>query len=224
MEGYRHELKHMINRMDIAQLQLRLKAVMQRDQAGDGTGKYRVRSLYFDDVYDTALMEKVSGVSRRSKFRIRIYNGDQSFIRLEKKVKVSELSKKEGAQLSMEQVKGLLNGDYEALRDESNPLALELYARMHTQGLRPRCIVEYEREAFVYKPGNVRVTIDSNLRGSDNTKAFFDKDFTGVPSASLAILEVKYDEFIPQLVLDLVSLGSRRAAAFSKYAVARLAY
>ena len=189
----RHELKHYINYADVLQLRSRLPFVASLDKhATEGNG-YRVKSLYFDNYNDKALKEKIDGVNEREKFRLRFYNDDTSFIRLEKKSK-----------------------------ENGNHLFQELYAKMHYQQLRAKNIVDYQREAFIYPMGNVRVTLDYDIRTSNNVFDFLKPQPVPVPISGVYILEVKYDSFLPEIIRGMVSLSSRRSTAFSKYAVTRI--
>ncbi len=218
---YRHEWKHEISYTDLLVLRQRLAAVLKRDvHAIDG--KYTIRSLYFDNRTDKALREKIDGVNIREKFRIRYYNGDLSNIHLEKKSKINGLCLKESTPLSSEQVQRILSGDYEWMMDSGIPLIQELYSKMMSQGLRPKTIVDYEREPFVFTPGNVRVTLDYNIRTGVNCLDFLNPQCVTLPvGESTKILEVKWDEFLPDIVRDAVQLPNCRAGAFSKYAVCR---
>lgn len=222
-EHGRHELKHFINYADVVELRSRLPSVAKLDEHAGAEGGYRIRSLYFDNYNDRALREKVDGVDGREKFRLRLYNNSTALIRLEKKSKRGGLCFKESTTISEEECRRLLAGDYSALKDNGSLLCLELYAKMHYQQLRPKTIVDYWREAYVYPVGNVRVTLDSDLRTSLNIQ-----DFLGPGPIPLAlpggiyILEVKYDAFLPEIIRGMVFLSSRSSSAFSKYAAARL--
>lgn len=219
---YRHEWKHSISRTDMLMLRQRLRAVMEPDpHAIDG--KYFIRSLYFDTPGDTALREKLDGVSRREKFRIRCYNHDTSLIHLEKKSKLAGLGSKLSAPLSPQQVQSILDGDLGWMLSSSQPLIQELYCKMTTTRLRPRTIVDYTREPFVYGPGNVRVTIDYDIRTGLRSTGFLDPDCITIPAGdSPIILEVKWDGFLPDIIRSAVQLESRQASAFSKYAQCRI--
>ena len=151
---YRCERKHEISYGDMLVLEQRLSAIMKPDEHAKD-GKYLVRSLYFDNASNKALREKIDGVNIREKFRIRYYNNDTSLIRLEKKSKVNGFCLKKNATLSLEQAQAIANGDYEWMADCGIPLVQELYSKMMSQGLRPKTIVDYTREAFVFAPGNV---------------------------------------------------------------------
>ncbi len=218
----RHEIKHYINHSDMLQLRQRLPRVMRLDNNADSNGGYRIRSLYFDNYGDKALREKVDGVDMREKFRLRFYNGDTSFIRLEKKCKRRGLCYKQSARIPKNVCKALLVGNYEPLRESGDALCLELYAKTQSELLRPKNIVDYRREAFLFPAGNVRVTLDYDIRASMNPPDFLKEQFVSVPVPDGSVLEVKYDEFLPELIRGVVSLSSRQATAFSKYAAARI--
>lgn len=217
----RHEIKHEINASDAFALGRRLALVAKRDPHASQDGAYRVRSLYFDNFQDKALMEKRDGTPRREKFRIRYYDDDLSFIRLEKKSKIDGLCLKDSAGLSLYQCEQLLGGHTQFLLQSDAPLFHELYVKMITQQLRPKTIVDYTRQAFLYGPGNVRVTIDSKIRACHKPSEFLDMRAPTLPAGPQIILEVKYDEFLPQVICDLTQIRSRHATAFSKYAACR---
>lgn len=219
---YRHEWKHEISYGDMLVLRQRLPNIMKRDiHAIDG--KYLIRSLYFDNASDKALREKVDGVNIREKFRIRYYNNDTSLIHLEKKSKVNGLCLKDSVTLSFEQAQAIANGDYGFMIDSGVPLIQELYSKMMSQGLRPKTIVDYLREPFVFAPGNVRVTLDYNIRTGMNCTDFLNPNCVTVPAGeSPIIFEVKWDEYLPDIIRDAVQLPNCRVGAFSKYAVCRI--
>ncbi len=218
----RHEHKLYINASDYMQLAAQLKHIARLDKNSVGDEGYKIRSLYFDNYSDKAVMEKLSGLSRREKFRIRLYNNDSSFIRLEKKSKANRLCYKTNTLITKEQCEDILANRYDVLKNEQNPLFLELYTKIICQNLRPRIIVDYTREAYFYPPGNVRITIDKNVAASNNVQGVFDPDLVTIPAANAIILEVKYDGFIPEIIHQLIQIGSRRETEFSKYLVARL--
>lgn len=218
----RHEIKHSISRADAMELTHRLGKLFPHDENADSHGTYRVSSLYFDTPYDKALRQKVDGVNCREKFRLRHYNGDLSFIRLEKKIKINGLCGKYSARLTRQETEMLLRGEYGFLLQREEPLLAEFYSKLNGQLLRPATIVTYDREAFLYEPGNVRVTIDRNVRTGLSSRDFLNPDlFHADVSEGLPVLEVKYDEFLPEIVRLAVQLPNRRASAYSKYAVCR---
>ena len=218
----RHEYKHELSYVEMLGLRQRLKAVMQSDpHATDG--KYFIRSLYFDNVYDKALREKIDGVSNREKFRIRYYNHDTSRIILEKKSKIYGLCNKKQTVIDIETAKAICECDFKILESKKDSLVVELYQKMLTEGLRPKAIVDYDREPFVFEAGNVRVTIDYNIRTGLKNTDFLDIDAVTVPVVdSPIILEVKWDEYLPGIIRDAVQIPATHTAAFSKYAACRM--
>ena len=197
--NFRHEWKHEINASDMIAIRQRLRAMAKPDvYAVDG--KYLIRSLYFDDISDKALREKLDGVNRREKFRIRYYNGDTSLIHLEKKSKWNGLGTKDTAVLTQAEAQAIVNGELDWMPSSGRPLVQELYSKMR-RGLRPKTIVDYTREPFVYAPGNVRVTLDYNIRTGLGCTDFLNTDCVTVPAGNAPIiLEVKWDAFLPDII------------------------
>lgn len=221
---FRHELKFAINLSDYYAIKSRLKVVTKPDKNVGPDGAYHIRSLYFDNIHDKALREKIDGVNNREKFRIRYYNQDFSYIKLEKKSKCNGLCNKQATSITKTQCECLLEGDLEWMKYAGDPLILELYTKMHYEQLRPRTLVDYKREPFVYKAGNVRITIDRDIRTGLYAKNLFDLETPTIhtDTQGVIILEVKYDDFIPEIITDIIQLGSRRHSAYSKYAVCRM--
>lgn len=218
----RHEWKHEISYSDMLAIRQRLSAVAKRD-AHAVNGKYFIRSLYFDNLSDKALREKLDGISRREKFRIRYYNGDTSVIHLEKKSKIGGLGNKQSANLTAEEAQWIVDGKLDWMIHSDRPLVQELYVKMTTEGLRPKTIVDYTREPFVYGPGNVRVTLDYDIRTGLNCVDFLNVDCPTIPAGDAPIiLEVKWDEFLPEIIRDAVQLNNRHVGAYSKYAACRI--
>ena len=217
----RHEVKHYLSYGDLLELRPRLRAVMASDShARDG--RYLIRSLYFDNLFDKALNEKIDGVSRRAKFRVRFYDLDTSYICLEKKVKTGGLGNKQQTVLTASEAEDLSRGVTGWMAEDDRPLVRELYARMTTEGLAPKTIVEYTREPFVYAPGNVRVTLDYGIRTGLGCTDFLDPGCVTVPVPDdPIILEVKWDEYLPDIIRDIVQVPGTRSTAYSKYAACR---
>lgn len=219
---YRHEWKHEIRYADLLAIRQRLRAVAIPDPHTQD-GKYLIRSLYFDNLNDKALREKVDGVNLREKFRIRYYNDDLSMIRLEKKTKKGGLGSKESVLLTAEEAQSLVDGNLDWMPHSGRPLVVELYRKMTAEGLQPKTIVDYTREPFLYPAGNVRVTLDYHIRTGLRCTDFLNRDCVTIPvGENPIILEVKWDEFLPDLIRDIVQLEGRRTASFSKYAACRI--
>lgn len=222
-QNLRHEYKHLVNEADCLLLRQRLRRVAEPDPHAQN-GQYRIRSLYFDNIDDKVLREKIIGVSNREKFRIRYYNDDFSYIKLEKKSKVKGLCRKDAVRITKEECQHILSGDIDwMLLDENRPLLQELHAKMRYQQLRPATVVDYLREPFIYRPGNVRVTIDSEIRTGLKSDDLFNQNLNSVPivGGNPRILEVKYDAFLPDVIRDAVQVEDRMVGAFSKYAACR---
>lgn len=220
--NYRHEWKHEIDASDLIAIRQRLRAVAKPDKH-TADGKYFIRSLYFDNLADQALREKLDGVNCREKFRLRYYNLDPSLIRLEKKSKRGGLSQKQSADLTAAEAQAIVEGRLDWMADSGRPLIQELYSKMLSRGLRPKTIVDYTREPFVYAPGNVRITLDYDIRSGLGCTDFLNPNCVTVPAGrARIILEVKWDEFLPAIIRDAVQLEGRHAAAFSKYAACRI--
>ena len=219
---YRHEWKHMINMADLTAIRARLRVVAEPDpHAVDG--RYLIRSLYFDNARDKALREKIDGVNMREKFRIRYYNYDTSVIHLEKKCRHSGLGSKFSDDLTAEETQAIVDGRLDWMLESGRPLVQELYCKMRGQGLKPKTIVEYTREPYRYRPGNVRVTFDYDIRTGLQCTDFLNPDCVTIPAGAAGIiLEVKWDEYLPDIIRDAVWMPGRRETAFSKYAPCRI--
>ena len=218
---FRHEWKHEIDLSDLTALRRRLRAAARPDPHAPG-GRYQIRSLYFDTPSDRALREKLDGVNRREKFRIRTYNGNSSFIHLEKKSKLGGLGNKQSAQLSAQEVSAILRGNLTWMMDSGRPLVQELYSKMRTQQLRPKAIVDYTREPYIYPAGNVRITLDYNIRTGLRCADFLSQGITIPAGDAPIILEVKWDAFLPSAIRDAIQLEGCRVSSFSKYAQCRI--
>ncbi|MBP5606990.1 MAG: polyphosphate polymerase domain-containing protein [Lachnospiraceae bacterium] len=199
----------------------RLSAIARRD-AHAKEGKYHIRSLYFDTPEDTALREKLLGVAKREKYRIRCYDGDTSFIRLEKKTKIGGMGTKDMAALTPGQVMKIIEGDTDWLIDEEDELLRQFYAAIRNERLLAKTVVDYTREPFIYDPGNVRVTLDYDIRSGLKLLDMLDFTAPTIPvKESPIILEVKWDNFLPEVIRQAVQLPVREQA-YSKYAACRM--
>lgn len=223
MSRYRHELKYTIGIAEYEAIKRRVGTVMKTDSHTDSSGRYAIHSIYFDNFNDKALREKINGVQKREKFRIRYYNEDLSHISLEKKMKNNSLCMKLSAPLTADECKKIINGDTEFMREHNSELVRELYCKMKAQLLRPRVRVSYIREPYVFAPGNVRVTFDFNIRTSLCSRDFFEPvtDISPMESPSELVMEVKYDAFLPDIIRMLIQTEGVRESAFSKYGVSR---
>lgn len=220
---FRHETKHELRYIEYLTIRSRLRAVTGYDIHAGADGTYGIRSLYFDNYHDKALREKIDGVNEREKFRIRYYNGNTDVIHLEKKSKFNGLCNKLSANITKEQVEELLKGNIEVLYNSKEALLTELYTKMKSEQLRPRVIVDYTREPYVYAPGNVRITFDSGIRSGFYADSFFDWDCPTVAAdkTNNVLMEVKYDDYMPDIIRMCIQENERQQEAFSKYASCR---
>ena len=215
----RHEEKHQVNLREALVLSRRLEKLFPRDPHAGPEGSYQVVSLYYDDPYDTALRQKLDGVNRREKFRLRYYGKEPAFFKLEKKYKVKGLCGKGSCRLSREEGERLLRRDFAFLLEKEESLAREFYAKLR-RGLAPKTVVRYTREAFLYAPGNVRVTLDGDIRAGAPERFLIPQKL--LPAlGGLAVVEVKYDAFLPEIVKLAVQVPNRQGTACSKYALCR---
>lgn len=219
---YRHEWKHEISYSDLVSIRQRMRAFAECDPHATN-GKYSIRSLYFDNMNDRALRQKIDGVNRREKFRIRYYNGDTSYINLEKKSRLNGVGTKYSSRLTYDQAQMIVDGETQWMMGTGDELIRELYCKMTYQSLRPKTIVDYTREPYIYRPGNVRVTFDYDIRTGMGCTDFLRADCLTISAGldSPIILEVKWDEFLPSIIRDAVQTPGRHVTAFSKYAQCR---
>lgn len=201
----------------------KLSTVLQLDEHSVTSEGYNIRSLYFDDVRDTSLLTKNDGVFKRQKFRIRMYNDTDSFIALERKSKLGDYVAKEAVRLTRAQYDQITEGDYEFLNELDEPLCHDFYVALHSYGYRSTTIVDYWREAYVHSYGNVRITFDKRLAVGSNSTDLFDPQLSQaeVLPPSLTIMEVKYDDVLPDAIRQLLRPASHVRSSISKYVLCR---
>jgi hypothetical protein len=218
MEKYRHELKYLINYGEYEGLKHRMAPYFTLDKnASDG--EYMIRSLYFDDYFGSAYDEKDSGTFARRKYRIRIYNCSDKSIKLERKKKLGSYIYKESASIKKEEFYRIIQGDYDFLLKSDRQLCREFYFEIISKVMRPRLIVDYDRTPFIMDAGTVRITFDKNVRAAVGGYDIFDSSLPVLPAMDpdKLIMEVKFTEFLPRIVKDLVSPYSSEKVAASKY-------
>ena len=223
MRKYRHEYKYIIQEAQERILHTVAQGVLLRDSHVREDGMYTIRSLYFDDPYDSCFYENMNGTDPRSKFRIRYYNNDTTRIRLEKKSKMRGMTNKTSCSLTEEECHQLIQGQQILLTDQMPAGKAELLREMQMRLLLPKVIVTYDRIPFVYAAGNVRVTFDKNITASTQTESFLDGNYRQRPvmAYSQSVLEVKWDELLPLHIQQLLQLDSLQWSTFSKYYMCR---
>ena len=220
---YRHELKYMISTPQMMLLKSRIAGIMQRDPHVGADGIYTISSLYFDDYHNRCFYENENGVDPREKFRIRIYNHSSDRITLECKLKERGKTKKTACPLTLEQTEALIRGDIPLMTEDHPPLLKKLILEMRTRHMRPVVIVEYERIPYVYRNGNVRITFDTQISSSSNTECFLSNNTAKRPimPAGRHLMEVKFDEYLPDFIYRSLNLHQLQHTAYSKYYLCR---
>lgn len=219
----RQELKYYINDSDYHTLRSHLSAVADPDPNMADPEGYLVTSVYFDDIHHSSLTEKEAGYQFRKKFRIRCYNRSGAPILLECKRKYGEYVSKESVPLSRREYEDILSGEYGFLLSSTFPLCRELYARHHTQLLRPVVAVEYLREAWGMREGAVRITFDKDISASLGECDMFSESFEvrKVLEPGRMVLEIKFDRFMPSTTVQILKTAMTERCAISKYVMCR---
>jgi hypothetical protein len=219
----RHELKYYINYYEFENLRNRLRCVVQPDKNSIGKDGYHIRSLYFDNAFDTALYEKNYGVHRRDKYRIRIYNKSDKSIKLERKSKYGDYICKESMNLTREEYEKIMNNDYEFLRAKGSQLGKDFYFKCVSEQMKPAVIVDYLREAYTYEFGDVRITFDKQLMVGVNSFDIFNPKLVTVNAIhnKSMVLEIKFNEYLPSHIRSMLQIDSHERSAISKYVICR---
>lgn len=222
-QKYRHELKYLVSAAQIPLLKTRIASLMQRDPHAGKDGIYTIRSLYFDDYCNRCYYENENGTDPREKYRIRIYNHSDQKISLECKRKERGKTLKTACPLTRQQTEQLIHGEVPMVTEEIPPLLRRFAVEMKTRRLRPVVIVEYERIPYIYKNGNVRVTFDTQIASSSDVEDFFSETLSKRPVMPVGqqLLEVKFDEYLPDFIYRSLNLNRLQQTAFSKFYLCR---
>lgn len=222
MDQYRHELKYVISQAQIPLLRTRIKPFVKLDPHAGPDGLYTIRSVYFDDYYNTCYYENENGTDPREKFRIRIYNHSSDRIGLECKRKERGKTLKKSCIVTKSQADMLINCGEIAIEDQP-PLLRKMLLQMKTRLLHPVTIVEYERIPYICQHGNVRVTFDMNMSSSACFDSFFSDKVPKRPimPPGMHLLEVKFDEYLPDYIYSALNLGTLQQTSYSKYYLCR---
>ncbi|KKI92971.1 molecular chaperone [Bacillus sp. SA1-12] len=220
----RQELKHAISVSEYHVLRRKLLHFMKRDANAGANGKYLIRSTYFDNFDNKILNEKKEGFLNRDKYRVRIYEKDDHVINLERKSKRNNLTYKSKCQITRAEFEKMRTTDILWMKQDERALIRDLFFEMQNHQIKPKTVVDYEREALMYPYGNVRVTFDTKVQSSLQNTDMFNKHLpmVDVLEPSLVILEVKYDEYLPDAIKLLLQLSDTRQEAYSKYQLSRM--
>lgn len=219
----RSELKYYINPLDAVALAARLKHVMQPDPHGAANGGYTVRSLYFDSADDRCLDEKQGGFLTRKKYRLRIYGSGDCRAKFEVKSKHNNQISKQSASISRASAEAIICGEHRELLQYDDPLLQQVYCSFVAQQFQPKVIVEYQRDAYVFNPFNVRITIDKHIRSSTSNLSIFADNLHLLPviQSGNFVLEVKFNQVLPDFIRTLLQLPRFEQMAISKYVLSR---
>ena len=223
MSEYRHEFKYICSEQRLALIENNIRGLMACDVHAGEDNRYRIRSLYFDDYCDSCMKDNINGNDPREKFRIRIYNQDLSYIRLELKRKERGKTKKSACVIDEALCRRVLSGQPLAMDAVDADVYRKFCLYQQVRFLSPKVIVEYERVPYVYLDGNVRVTFDRNISSGNMVERFLDEGIVTRPVMPLGqhVLEVKFDELIPDFLYQAVQLEKMRQTTYSKYYLCR---
>ncbi len=221
-ERYRYELKYILSSSQAEILKYRLSLLMDIDDNAIG-GKYFIRSLYFDDVYDTAYYEKIDGLEEREKYRIRFYNLDKSYITLELKGKKNNLTYKRQARITEEEYDDIINQNYDKINVEDRKVLNDFLTKMKTKNLIPSIIVDYTRLPFTYPVDDVRITFDEDVSSGRFNYDLFDPNLETQRALepNEVILEVKFNTQLPPVLKKVISAIPMTRIAMSKFALCK---
>lgn len=220
---FRHELKYRIDRLQYDVLRKNLATVLEPDPHMETNGRYHIRSLYFDDFRNSAFWDKLAGVYKRKKYRIRIYNHSDTVIKFERKTKIQNFILKETVRITRAEADRIIAGDVDFLADSKDRLLRDFYQEHRCNLMRPVSVVEYDRVAYFHPVGNVRITFDTGLRMGLGSISFFNCDICtmSIIRESDVILEIKYDEVLPQFICGLFPETIRSKTAVGKFIICR---
>lgn len=215
---YRNEWKYLISDWESYYLRKRLLELMHHDPHAEN-GMYMIRSLYFDDYWNTSYNEKMMGIDERSKWRIRCYNCSDASIKLERKMKRGSYIHKDSATITRGETEAIINGDIEFLLYHKAQLCREFFYDCRTKLVKPKVIVDYDREPFIQEEGDVRITLDSNVRAAIGSFDIFDSTLPTLETLEPGklVLEVKFTGFLPELIKKVIPLNGQEFTAVSKY-------
>ena len=200
-------------------LENKIQHIMHLDEHADTSGEYVIRSVYFDDYNRSCFYENEYGIDPREKFRIRIYNYSDNVISLEKKIKKQGMTGKKSCRLEKDLCMKMIKGDSLYCYLGVDPLLDEWIIARENRILCPVMLGEYVRKPYVYPLGNVRITFDMNISASDEPQALFDPQAFKISllPTGYHILEVKYDDYLPDIIYRLLDLGHFQQTTFSKF-------
>ncbi len=222
LDVLRQEKKYLLSIEQTEGMRRSLGRVLEED-AHARQGGYLVRSLYFDTPDDTDFREKSDGIGERRKIRLRIYDPGDKNAKLELKEKTGDFQRKRSLTVSREEAEQMMEGNYTSLLLREDAFAQDMYLTMQEKAYRPRCVVEYDRSAWLVRENDIRITLDANIRATESHLDLFSRNLLTYPVSERGIttLEVKFNHFLLSYVRDLLALHGQPQVSASKYCMAR---
>lgn len=217
---FRVEKKYEVSYEVAMKLKNTLKFTIRSDSNNKESG-YIVRSLYFDTIFDNDYMDKEDGIEYRKKLRLRTYDLDSNILKLELKEKKGEMQLKRSLIINREIGKKLIDCDYSVLLELNSDFSREIYYLMTTKLYKPKCIIEYSRQAFMVEENNIRITIDNDIKSTEANMDIFSRNLQLCSISDKTILEVKYNKFLLSYIKDIVNFANTSEISASKYCMAR---
>lgn len=220
----RKELKHAISQPEYQVLRNKIAFIMKQDPHAGPDGKYSIRSAYFDNFDNKILNEKKEGYLNRNKYRVRIYDMTDNVIHLERKSKRNNLTFKSKCKITKAEYDRMRIGDILWMENDERELLRNLFFEMKFYQIKIVTVVNYQREAFIYPYGNVRITFDMKVQSSLHNTDLFNKHLpmVDVLEPNLVIMEIKYDDYLPEVIKNIIQLSDTRQEAYSKYQLSRM--
>lgn len=220
-KAYRQEIKSLLSQPRALLLENRISSVLKPDEHAGSEGAYFIRSIYFDTENDKAYREKLMGISEREKYRIRMYDLNADMVQLERKEKRENLIHKDAVTISRATADEMVQGNFEGLLAYDHPLATEMYSKAKAEMLKPVVVVDYQRRAYTYPVGNVRITFDSKLQSKRIEDGVWNTDALYDVLGENTILEIKFNRYLPEHIRQLLCSVPSQRMAMSKYTLCR---
>ncbi len=149
-----------------------------------------ISSIYYDTVDFNLYKDSVNGIANRRKLRARFYDDNYKDIKLEEKIKISEMGYK-------------ITHD---IRENKNIILIDLITNknfkkkiisipsMIFKSFLPVSYINYSRRYFISNDGKTRITLDEDITYSkvnSNTKNLYVN--SEIPD-QVCVVEVKFDE------------------------------
>lgn len=227
----RYEYKYLIPETVVPAIRATVLTTSKIDRYAGPDGTYRIRSLYFDtdqfDLYWANEREQPD----RFKLRARMYPGKTSPVFFEVKRRVLDVIVKSRAAVPADRWRDILAGHDDALNALAPHVranALKFLAPYHRHHIRPKLLVEYEREAYISDVDSyARLTFDRKIAVQEQDQL----DFEANPARwrcidhraqtrtqePISVLELKFERRPPRWMVALVQRLDLIRFSFSKY-------